>query len=181
MPIIVPTGSVHDAKVTASAVRSSYCARCRKSFFYVLRRTGKGRAEAPLWIGQDAAAQKAANKAAASAQKQIATGADPVACPKCGLFAPQMVELARRALYSWKKITLMFVIVWFVVANLIASFFPGSSMLVRSLPGLLVLAYFLFQRFTFDPNKSADAARKVSDHFGTKVFETAEAAEIAAR
>ena len=43
--MIIPTGTAHDARMTASAVREVVCARCRNPFFFHLRRTGRGHSQ----------------------------------------------------------------------------------------------------------------------------------------
>lgn len=105
--MLIPTGSVHKAKITASTLKEVKCAFCHGTYFYVMTRTGEGRDSAPLFIGQGDARAKAAADAQRHLTSYLKYDVDPVACPNCGRYQPGMVAAARDLKMSMKKILVL--------------------------------------------------------------------------
>ena len=177
--MIIPTGSVHDARVTGGAIREIACQRCRRPFFFILRRIGKGRAKADFFIGMKSAESRAAGKAHADLQKKLSRDLDPVPCPNCGLYPPEMVVASRSRLYPWKKLIGFWAIAHFGGGYLLFRLLPSAPSPTFYLPGLLTIGYLLFRRFTFDPNSSSAAADRVRKRVATPSFTTLDSARSA--
>ena len=64
-------GKTFTATASGSAMREVICEKCRCHFFYQLARAAKGTAEAPYYIGQDAAALRAQHRAQAKVDKML--------------------------------------------------------------------------------------------------------------
>ena len=174
--MIIPTGTSHDARVTASAVREVVCARCRNPFFFHLRRTGKGHSQTAFFIGMMEADREAALKARGNLAKKLASEVDPVACPSCRFFQPQMVAAARGRLFPWWRIALFWAIAHYGAGYALSLALPEASLLILSLPGLATLAVLLAQRLRFDPNRSPADAERLRSRFPFQSFQTREAA-----
>jgi hypothetical protein len=174
--MIIPTGTTHDARATAAAVREVVCARCRNPFFFILERTGRGRSQAAFFIGMKEADREAAGKARRNLEKKLVSEVDPVACPACRYFQPQMVATARGRLYPWSRIAIFWAIAHFGIGYALSLALPEASMLVQSLPGLATVAVLLFQRQSFDPNRSPADAERLRARFPFPSFQTRESA-----
>ncbi|HEX8914477.1 MAG TPA: hypothetical protein VF796_19165 [Humisphaera sp.] len=82
-------------------MRQVTCASCGDVYYYKLYRQGTGTGRSPYFIDQEGAADRASRQAAARLARKLATGCDPVPCPTCGRYQPEMVTLLRRQRYQW--------------------------------------------------------------------------------
>ena len=80
----VPAGSKHVATLGARAWIPHRCDHCAHLFAHAARMEGAGTGRSPLWIGQEAARERAVKGAVASLERKLAENADPVFCPACG-------------------------------------------------------------------------------------------------
>ena len=174
--MIIPTGTAHDARVTASALREVVCPRCRNPFFFHLRRTGKGHSQTAFFIGMKEADREAAFKARGDLEKKLATEVEPVSCPSCRFFQPQMVAAARSRLFPWWRIALSWAVAHYGAGFALSLALPSASLLILSLPGLATLAFLLAQRLRFDPNRSPADAERLRARFPFQSFQTRDAA-----
>src|SRR5205814_2058986 len=62
-------------------------------------RAAKGTAEAPYYIGQDAAALRAQHRAQAKVDKMLKADSEVVPCPNCDFVQPHMLRNLRRRMY----------------------------------------------------------------------------------
>jgi len=87
---------------------------------------------------------------------------EPVACPFCRFFQPQMVTAARSRLFPWWRIALFWAIAHYGAGFALSLALPEASMLFLSLPGLATIALLLAQRlrarFAFQSFQTRDAA-----------------------
>ena len=109
--MLIPLGTVMKASATGSVIREVKCVHCPITYYYVLRRTGRGRRTAHLWIGQREAKMFAAAEAKETLARYLADGVDAVACPNCGYYQPDMIGAAKDEKLSTRKI-----LAWTVVA-----------------------------------------------------------------
>jgi hypothetical protein len=177
--MIIPTGTVHDARATAATVREIICQRCRNPFFFLLERTGKGRAQTAFFFGMKEADRKASLKARGDLEKKLATEVDPVSCPYCRYYPPQMVAAARRRLFPWHRIVAAWAIAHFGAGYALSLALPQAPLPFLALPGIAVLAFLLCRRLSFDPNRSPAAAERLRARFPFQAFQTREAATAA--
>ena len=85
------------AAVTLARPIDVACEKCQCAYRYRLVRRGVGRASAPYGLGVESANQRAREQARQRAERLLAAGVEPVACPDCGWIQTDMVrELTRR-------------------------------------------------------------------------------------
>jgi hypothetical protein len=85
----------HTARQTGSLLKRVECVDCSHVFGYQLTRTGVGYGHAPLTLGGEGAAKIAGIRANNELHDALKQGVDPVPCPRCGIFQPDMVQLLR--------------------------------------------------------------------------------------
>src|SRR5437867_1155821 len=95
----VYVGKTFTATASGSVMKEVVCEKCRSSFFYQLARTATGRGEAPYYIGQDAAQERAQRRADAKVAKMLKRDSEVVPCPKCDFIQPHMLRDLRRRMY----------------------------------------------------------------------------------
>src|SRR5258705_411293 len=118
----VYVGKTFTATATGSVMKEVVCAKCRCNFFYQLARTATGQAEAPYYIGQDAAAQRAQRRADAKLAKMLQRDSEVVPCPRCDHIQPQMLRDLRRRMYrmlSWLAIVPLLLLLIFGIFALV--------------------------------------------------------------
>lgn len=174
--MIIPTGTVHDARVTAATVREIVCGRCRNPFYFILERTGKGRAKTAFFIGMKDADREAALKAEGNLDKKLAADVEPVSCPYCRFFQPQMVATARRRIFPWSRMAIFWAIAHFGGGYALSLASPEAPLLQLSLPGFATLAVLLYQRLRFDPNRSPADAERLRARLPFQSFQSRDAA-----
>jgi hypothetical protein len=180
--LLIPTGSVHDAKLTGSVVKDVKCAFCHNQYFFVLTRTGEGRETAPLFIGQDDARRKATAKAHDRLAFALRFGVDAVSCPNCGKYQPRMVEAARDLRMSVKKImTITVVVLVLAMAGAAAVVDDNTSDALAYSTYLIPIAVLVglaLYRDSIDPNRDA-SSRIGMNAPGPARFKSREQAEAA--
>ena len=157
--MLIPTGTVHSATVAGATIREVACKHCAGRFFYILRRTGGGRATAPLFIGMTAADEKATAQARANLQAALDVEIDPVPCLYCGWYQPEMIIFAKNRRFALR---------WGCLGAFGASLLPIIfSILFLDTKGqesagyfaygfaFLVLIVFGLKRRAYDPNEGA--------------------------
>ncbi|MBI4914501.1 MAG: hypothetical protein HY825_01515 [Acidobacteria bacterium] len=177
--MIIPTGMVHDAAITAEGIRELQCEKCHRPFFLRLARTGKGRSTASFLENQEKAASQAADLAQARLEWKLASGVDPVPCPHCDFYQPQMVKEARARLFPWSIGIAAVAICHFGLGYLLSVVLPSAPGLVFFLPGIMALGVFLLLRQAFDPNRAPSAAARLRKRFPQPSYRTLEVAQAA--
>ncbi len=159
MPILVPTGVVYKATAGGASLREVVCHNCAGRFYYVLRRVGKGRGSAPLWIGREDASHEAGSQAEARLAYALKHDTDPVACLYCGRYQPEMLDAARNRRFPvrWGCLGAAGAALAPVVVAL--AFFDqkgqeSAGYFAYALGPLFLVAYFV-ARARFDPNRNA--------------------------
>jgi hypothetical protein len=160
--MLIPTGTIHKHAVTGAGIKEVACQYCSGRFFYIIHRTGKGRATAPLFIGQKAAAHQAEAQAYATTRWLLHATVDPVPCLYCGHLQPDMVYAAKHRLFNpaWWLFAAAIatsspVIVWYLLfgennAN------PSNAVLIAcGVLGGLVVASFFLGWLLYNPDKGA--------------------------
>lgn len=155
--MLIPTGLVIKASATGAVVKEVTCANCAGRFYYVLRRTGRGRSSAPLFLGQAEARRKAAAQAQSRLQWLLSQSVDPVPCLHCGHVQPDMIFAAQHQRFN---IIWAFVLagVAFLVPLLYAGVFLDTRAQERAgfvafAAGGLVFGACLLYRLSYNPNR----------------------------
>lgn len=161
MPILIPTGVVYKTEAGGAVLREVVCHHCAGRFYYVLRRKGKGRGSAPLWIGREEASHRAADQAEARLAYALKHDVDPVACLYCGRYQPEMLAAAknRRFPVHWGC---SIAVVAGLLPLLIAIAFLSQKGQEQAgyysyvIGPLVLIAYFVW-RAVYDPDRNAAA------------------------
>lgn len=87
--------------VRGSRFKFVECAQCTQKFVYQMIRVATGRGSSPFCLFNEDAQARAENRAQADLETQLATGCDPVPCPKCGWYQVEMVTSLREHHHEW--------------------------------------------------------------------------------
>jgi hypothetical protein len=154
--MLVPTGTVHQARAAGAAIKEVACQHCGGRFFYVLRRVGRGRASAPLFIGTQRAEQEAVAAAGADLDQALAHESDPVPCLYCGRYQPEMIRLAknRRLNFGWGcgGAVVAFLLPLLFALALLDEKGQESAGYVSYAAAVVVFLGFCVLRWRYDPN-----------------------------
>lgn len=115
----IPVGSVITANVAGSAIDEVTCEKCGTHFYYELTRVGTGKGSAVLFLGQRAAADRAAQAAQQDLYARLRTQADLVPCPKCNWVNRYMVDRYRDEMYKGAPLLIVVIVVVGFMATLI--------------------------------------------------------------
>lgn len=88
----------YTATVSGSVLKRVRCEGCSSEYGYELQRTALGGGHSPFWLNNAGAARAAHERARANLSRALDQDIEPVFCPKCGLFQPDMVALLRKRL-----------------------------------------------------------------------------------
>jgi hypothetical protein len=91
-------GRTYAATVSGSALKRVQCAACNKVFEYILERSASGRGASHYFLNNAGAAERARQRAHVNLDRALSDGVDPVHCPECGIYQPEMVQVLRKKL-----------------------------------------------------------------------------------
>lgn len=86
----------HTATVTGSATRHVRCCECDTPFEYQITRRTRGGGHSPFLLNPRGAAASAKERAYANLNRELRDSVEPVYCPTCGVFQPEMTKQLRR-------------------------------------------------------------------------------------
>lgn len=90
-------GRTYTMTVSGSVSRRERCGYCSTPFEYNIRRNGMGNGHSPFLLNNSGAKQTAERRARKALEIAFAKAVEPVHCPRCGMYQPEMVgELERR-------------------------------------------------------------------------------------
>lgn len=100
--MIIPfvLGQTHTATSRGAVWRSVRCHSCGSEYVYRLKRTSECKGFSFLWLDDEGARNRAAGRAKAVLERSLKEECDPVACPACGMYQPDMVRLLRTRKWS---------------------------------------------------------------------------------
>ena len=87
------------ARVVEAMEKQVACGRCGCVYSYAMQREAMGTALDASASGEKAAVARARRKA----KRKLEREDDPVACPECGYFQPNMTRTVRRYYLSWMR------------------------------------------------------------------------------
>jgi hypothetical protein len=88
----------HTATVSGSTTRSVSCVGCSRAYEYSVSRTAVGGGHSPLHLTNASAAEKARQRARDNLSRALMDAIEPVHCPSCGIYQPNMEPLLRKDL-----------------------------------------------------------------------------------
>jgi hypothetical protein len=96
----VPTVLYYSSRTVPRYVR---CDHCGANFIYELTRTGCGEGPQIMVEGQITTSRDAVERSIADLERELATGAEAVPCPRCFQYQQHMTAAARRVQWGWMK------------------------------------------------------------------------------
>jgi hypothetical protein len=88
----------YTSTVSGSTTRRVTCVGCSRVYEYPVSRTAAGGGHSPLFLTNAGAAEKARQRARANLDRALMEAIEPVHCPTCGIYQPDMVPLLRKHL-----------------------------------------------------------------------------------
>lgn len=182
MIYILYFGNQHSARVAGPSTRRVDCVRCGCHFEYPVEVVGVGMAHSPFFAFEREARRKALERAEDDLARRLDTEVVPLACPECGDYQPDMIELLRRrrakypfALRSWMMVVYLIITCLavgtvvgmvltpnFTTTPLVAGFF---LLIPWALVSFLLVPVFLVQglrRKLYNPNAAPDSKRRAA-------------------
>lgn len=92
----IHVGRKFEASATGRAAREVTCEQCGESYVYVVTARAIGQRLSPLGLDDAAAAEAAQDKALRDLPRVLRSTVEPIACPACGWYQDDMVDMARR-------------------------------------------------------------------------------------
>ena len=175
IPIVV---KAYSHMQLGESLKQIHCAKCGRTYFYTIVRLGTGRGDS-LYGTDDAGAQRRAQaRAEAELQRPLEHDVEPVACPDCGWYQPEMVREWGRRRYLWLlRLGVLMPIVcemaigvaWgFAAKRHLTQVFSSvlvALAIVAPIMGIALLVWREFLRRQFDPN--TPALRHMTPPLGT--------------
>lgn len=93
--MIIPTGMRYTSRLEASEWRTVSCEHCPEEYAYKITREGTGSGRSVLFLDNDGARSRAQYEAEADLERQLSTAVEPVWCPRCGKYQPDMYGIIR--------------------------------------------------------------------------------------
>ncbi len=95
IPVLFPVGT--DVTVTAhgSVLMTVRCTRCQHVYLYEMVRSEPGGAFSLLSLDNEGAAERGAVIAEVALRQSLEKGCDPVPCPECGTYQPNVLPQLR--------------------------------------------------------------------------------------
>ena len=94
-------GNTYTATAAGSVLKLVHCEQCNHEFGYKMSRKAAGDAFSTLGLSNQRAADAAETQAGKRLQRKLAKSCDPVPCPECGLYQPEMVARLRVVRFKW--------------------------------------------------------------------------------
>jgi hypothetical protein len=85
----------YETSISSSATKTVRCVGCSYVFKYEIVRKAYGRGDSPFYLSNATAAANAEKRARANLSRALSEGIEPIPCPACGIFQPNMVRLLR--------------------------------------------------------------------------------------
>jgi hypothetical protein len=85
----------YEASVSGSTKKRVRCVGCSHVFEYEITRQASGRGDSPFYLSNAEAKANARKRAHANLTRALSEAVEPVHCPFCGMFQPDMVRVLR--------------------------------------------------------------------------------------
>jgi hypothetical protein len=113
-------GRTYTITVSGAVSTRARCGHCSTAFEYNIRRNGMGNGHSPFLLNNSGAKRTAERRARMALERALAEAVEPVHCPTCGMYQPEMVrELERRFgvrfdpnEHSAERVTIPFHVIW---------------------------------------------------------------------
>src|SRR6476659_6553877 len=82
--------------VAGSIQKTVDCSGCGRQFVYRLERSARGTGSSHYFADNKVGRDRAVASARANLESELRRGVDPVPCPHCGIYQPEMDRLLRK-------------------------------------------------------------------------------------
>jgi len=111
MIIPIPLGENYTATLRGAKWKTVQCFNCSGEYFYHMNRSAKCNGFNPLWLDAEGARNRAYEKAQAALTRALDEECDPISCPACGVYQPDMIRLLRvrkwTTVNKWARLILL--------------------------------------------------------------------------
>lgn len=97
----IPYGESFSTTAHGCLPKRVRCEECGHVYYYMLQRSATGHGTNLLFIDEKGARRRSARDAEAKLHEALRNECDPVPCPKCGRYQPDMVRRARQLRHRW--------------------------------------------------------------------------------
>jgi hypothetical protein len=169
-PVLLPLGNEYTAEARGSVLNTVRCVRCKHVYGYVMVRSEPGGA---VSYGNNAGAEARARWVAGQALRgALAKGCDPVPCPECGTYQPNMLpqlrhtyrrELRRTGIRLLLAAGLLFALTRWVLdleEAIVLNWVTWMAWAAGSLAGVGLIGYRWYLGSRHDPNSQPDTERR---------------------
>jgi hypothetical protein len=113
-------GRTYTMTVSGTVSRRERCCHCSTAFEYEICRNGMGNGHSPFLLLNSGAKQTAERRARKALQRAFVGAVEPVHCPTCGMYQPEMVPELERQFgvrfdpneYAAERVTIPFNVIW---------------------------------------------------------------------
>jgi hypothetical protein len=113
-------GRTYTITVSGSISRREQCGYCSTTFEYNILRNGMGNGHSPFLLNNSGAKRTAERRARTALDRALAMAVEPVHCPTCGMYQPEMVEELKRRFgvrfdpneHATERVTIPFHAIW---------------------------------------------------------------------
>ncbi len=166
MRIPIPLGERYEATLHGSTWKMVQCVKCGEEYVYRMERSAAATGVNVLWLDSEGAIDRARKKAKEKLKRTLDAECDPVPCPQCDMYQPDMVCLLRsRKLLTLRNYSLIVFLSHMMFAGIALFANPGryGQLKICLMPpwgliwmaALALLIYTVIVRRTLDPNVDA--------------------------
>jgi Protein of unknown function (DUF3592) len=120
MSVPIPIGSDYTATASGSTFKAVQCENCQEEYIYFMHRTSMGTGTSLLFLDNEGARERSESRARKHLERSLKNSVDPVPCPKCGWYQPDMVKALRQRYRLWMDVVGVVLFVAFVIFSVAA-------------------------------------------------------------
>jgi len=102
--VFIYVGKTFNATATGTVIKEVNCEKCALRFYYELARVAAGEADAPYYMGQGSAEERAQRRAQQNLAGKLQVDCEVVPCPQCGHVQQAMVRFLRGRMYRTLRV-----------------------------------------------------------------------------
>lgn len=160
MWVPIPIGNSHTATLRGSILKAVICCRCQHGYSYEMERESSGRGFSFLFLNETGAKARAKSYAEAAVWRALETECDPVPCPQCGTYQPNMVPQVKAQHLGVLRTAGLLVLtaagIGFGIVALATSLPSWMVLAVAGPVGIALIAIRRYLGWRYDPNSSRE-------------------------
>ncbi len=164
--MLIKIGTEFTTTIRGFQTRSVHCVHCAEHYLYDLMRKGKGHRFSLFSLDNAGSRQGSAGDAQEDLDVQLRHELDPIPCPSCGCYQPDMVERLKKQAWEWLFwLAVVSFTIGLAAAGLLSVAKKNRESLVTTSSISIVLggSFLLFRRVQqshYDPNAGDEKPRQ---------------------